>query len=545
MATKSIVYKEFARKALEEGVNAVADTVKLTLGPAGRNVVIERKGQAPQIVNDGVTIAREIELKDKQRNCGVMLVRDVCARTNDLAGDGTTTAAILVQAIIREGLKNVAAGANPMLLRRGINKASADATEELKKISKPVSDTETIKRIATISSGNEEIFGEVIATAMDRVGNDGIISVEDSRNLDTTIEFVEGMQFDKGYISPYFISNSEKMEAVLQDCFVLCVDHVIATIAELGPVLDQVNRKKGHLFIVAEDMQGEALAMLVLNSLRKNIPAIAIKTPGYGQERKEILQDIATLTGATVVTPDTGEKLSEIDLSYLGTATKIVATKDKTTIVTDKANQTAVQERVKSLKLLAEKTETAYEKQALEARIGKLLGGAAVLRIGGVSETELKDRKLRLEDALNATRAAVAEGYVPGGGVSLLTVARNLFAGINEELEGDERTGYIAVLKALQEPCCQIAENAGHHGLSIKSAISQKGSSTFGFNAFTGKYVDMIESGIIDPAKVERVALQQACSIAGMFLTTEALIVSDPEDPKPAMPQIGMPMMGM
>lgn len=527
---KQVVYNESARRALERGVDHVADTVKITLGPAGRNVVLEKKFGAPQIINDGVTIAKEIELEDHLENAGAQLIREVCTKTNDNAGDGTTTAAVLAQAMVKEGLRNVAAGANPMALRKGIQKAVDIAVEEIKKIAKPVETKTSITQVATISAGNDEEIGQIIAEAMEKVGKDGVITVEESKSLTTELEVVEGMQFDKGYVSAYFVTDSEKMECVLEDPFVLCVDKKVNILADLVPVLEKVARAGKPLLLIAEDVEGEALATLVVNNLRKVLACCAVKAPGFGDRRKEMLKDIAILTGAQVISEETGTRLENVDISMLGKAHKVRANKDKTTIVAGKETKVEVDKRISVIKSQIVISDSEYDKEKLQERLAKLSGGVAVIKIGAATETELKDRKLRFEDALNATRAAVEEGYVPGGGTTLLNVGKRLEQH-RMQLQGDERTGFEIVMKAFEAPVRQIADNAGLSGQVVVEKVKEQ-KEGFGFNAQTFEYLDLAQAGIIDPAKVERCALQNAASIAAMFLTTEALVVEAPEEKK-------------
>ncbi|HEY9790333.1 MAG TPA: chaperonin GroEL [Candidatus Obscuribacterales bacterium] len=527
---KQIVYEEQARRALERGVDAVANTVKITLGPAGRNVVLEKKFGAPQIINDGVTIAKDIELEDRLENAGAQLVREVCSKTNDLAGDGTTTAAVLAQAMIKEGLRNVAAGANPMVLRRGINKATEAAVNEIKRISKPVENKKAITQVATISAGNDETIGGLIADAMEKVGKDGVITVEESKSLSTELEVVEGMQFDKGYISAYFITDPERMEAVLDEPVVLIVDKKINLLADLVPVLEKVARAGRPLLLIAEDVEGEALATLVVNHLRKVLPCCAVKAPGFGDRRKAMMEDIAILTGGKVVSEETGIKLENTSLDMLGKARQVRVNKDKTTIVAGNDTKDPVAKRVGMIKRQIEETDSEFDKEKLQERLAKLAGGVAVIKVGGATETELKDRKLRMEDALNATRAAVEEGFVPGGGTCLLHISKTL-AKKAAECSGDEKTGFEIVVKAFESPVRQIADNAGLSGEVVVERVKEHKEGT-GFNAITFEYVDMSAAGIIDPAKVERCAVQNAASIAAMFLTTEALVVDLPEEKK-------------
>jgi chaperonin GroEL len=527
---KQIVYDEQARRALERGVDAVANTVKITLGPAGRNVVLEKKFGAPQIINDGVTIAKDIELEDRLENAGAQLVREVCSKTNDLAGDGTTTAAVLAQAMIKEGLRNVAAGANPMVLRCGINKATEAAVEEIKRISKPVESKKAITQVATISAGNDETIGGLIADAMEKVGKDGVITVEESKSLSTELEVVEGMQFDKGFISAYFVTDPERMEAVLEEPLVLIVDKKVNLLADLVPVLEKVARAGRPLLIIAEDIEGEALATLVVNHLRKVLPCCAVKAPGFGDRRKAMMEDIAILTGGQVISEERGTKLENANLDMLGKARQVRVNKDKTTIVAGNETKEQVQKRITVIKRQIEETDSEFDKEKLQERLAKLAGGVAVIKVGGATETELKDRKLRMEDALNATRAAVEEGYVPGGGTTLLHISKALLKKASE-LHGDEKTGFEIVCKAFEAPVRQIADNAGLSGEVVVERVKEQ-KEGFGFNAMSFEYVDMAQAGIIDPAKVERCAVQNAASIAAMFLTTEALVVDLPEEKK-------------
>ena len=532
---KQIVYAEQARRALERGVDHVANTVKITLGPAGRNVVLEKKFGAPQIINDGVSIAKEIELEDHLENAGAQLVREVCSRTNDNAGDGTTTAAVLAQAMIKEGLRNVAAGANPMVLRRGIHKASELAVKEIKIMAKPVESKTEITQVATISAGNDEEIGKLIADAMDKVGRDGVITVEESKSLSTELEVVEGMQFDKGYVSAYFVTDPERMEAVLDEPYILCVDKKVNLLADLVPVLEKVARAGRPFLLIAEDVEGEALATLVVNHLRKVLPCCAVKAPGFGDRRKEMLKDVAVLTGGQVVSEEAGVKLDNVTVEMLGKARQVRVNKDKTTIVAGNDTKAEVAKRVNLLKRQIEETDSEFDKEKLQERLAKLAGGVAVIKVGAATETELKDRKLRFEDALNATRAAVEEGYVPGGGTTLLAVSKAMEK-YRDQFSGDERTGFEIVVKSFEAPVRQIADNAGLPGEVVVEKVKEQ-KPGFGFNAMTFEYVDMAKAGIIDPAKVERCALQNAASVAAMFLTTEALVVDVPDDKKSS----GMP----
>ncbi len=533
---KQIVYEEQARRALERGVDQVANTVKITLGPAGRNVVLEKKFGSPQIINDGVSIAKEIELEDHLENAGAQLIREVCTKTNDTAGDGTTTAAVLAQAMIKEGLRNVAAGANPMVLRRGIHKAVELAVKEIQTLSKPVQSKTEITQVATISAGNDEEIGKTIAEAMEKVGKDGVITVEESKSLSTELEVVEGMQFDKGYVSAYFVTDPERMEAVLDEPYILCVDKKVNLLADLVPVLEKVARAGRPFLLVSEDIEGEALATLVVNNLRKVLSCCAVKAPGFGDRRKEMLKDIAVLTGGQVISEEAGTKLDNVTIEMLGKARQVRVTKDKTTIVAGNDSKAEVTKRIAVIKRQIEESDSEFDKEKLQERLAKLSGGVAVIKVGAATETELKDRKLRFEDALNATRAAVEEGYVPGGGTTLLMISKAM----EKHREGfqisDERTGFEIVVKSFEAPVRQIADNAGLPGEVVVEKVKEQ-KPGFGFNAMTFEYVDMSKAGIIDPAKVERCALQNAASIAAMFLTTEALVVDVPEEKKmPSMP---------
>ncbi|MBI3591160.1 MAG: chaperonin GroEL [Candidatus Melainabacteria bacterium] len=543
---KRIVYDEEARRALERGVDAVADTVRITLGPAGRNVVLEKKFGAPQIVNDGVTIAKEIELENHLENAGAQLVREVASKTNDVAGDGTTTAAILAQSIIKEGLKNVAAGANPIQLKKGIDEATKIAVEEIKKISQPVKENQSIAQIATIAAGNDPEVGKMIAQAMDKVGKDGVITVEESKKLvDTELEVVEGMQFDKGYISPYFVNDQERMEAVLEEPYLLCVDKKINLLADMIPLLEKVARAGKPLLVISEDVEGEALATLVVNNLRQVLKCCAVKAPGFGDRRKAMLEDIAILTGGQLISEDQGIKLENVTTEMLGKARKVVITKDKTTIVASDATKNDVKKRISQIDKQIEETDSDYDKEKLQERKAKLSGGVAVLKVGAATETELKDRKLRLEDALNATKAAVEEGTVPGGGLTPLLISKVLFKQA-EKHQGDIRTGIELVARAFSAPLKQIADNAGLSGEVVVEKVLSYNDQVTGFNAETAKFEDLRKAGVIDPAKVTRSAIQNAASIGSMFLLTEALVVDLPEkkEAMPAMPGGGMGGMG-
>ncbi len=542
LMAKDIKFSEDARSAMLRGVDVLADAVKVTLGPKGRNVVLDKKFGSPLITNDGVTIAKEIELEDAFENMGAQLVAEVASKTNDVAGDGTTTATVLAQAMIREGLKNVTSGANPVGVRRGIEKAVETAVTELKSISKPVENKESIAQIAAISSDNEEV-GNLIAEAMERVGNDGVITIEESKGFNTELEVVEGMQFDRGYASPYMVTDQDKMEAVLEDPYILITDKKIGNIQEVLPVLEQVVQQGKPLLLIAEDVEGEALATLVVNKLRGTFNAVAVKAPGFGDRRKAMLEDIAILTGGEVITEDLGLDLKSTTIEQLGRASKVVVTKENTTVVEGAGNPEAISGRVAQIRAQAEETTSEFDKEKLQERLAKLAGGVAVIKVGAATETELKERKLRIEDALNSTRAAVEEGFVSGGGTALL----NIYNKVAElKLEGDEATGVNIVLRAIEEPVRQIAHNAGLEGSIIVERL--KGEEVgVGFNAATGEWVNMVEAGIVDPTKVTRSALQNAASVAAMFLTTEAVVADRPdENAGGGMPDMGgMGMPGM
>ena len=539
---KQILFNEEARRSLERGVNALADAVKVTLGPKGRNVVLEKKFGAPTITNDGVTIARDIELEDPFENMGAQLVKEVSIKTNDVAGDGTPTATVLAQAMINEGMRNVAAGANPMVLKKGIKKAVDVLVDELKNVSQKVETKAAKAQVASISAADDEI-GNLIADAMEKVGDDGVITVEESKTMETHLETVEGMQFDRGYISPYMATDADKMEAVLSNPYVFITDRKITMIADIMPVLEKVVQNGGELLIIAEDVEGEALATLVVNKLRGTFKAVAVKAPGFGDRRKAMLQDIATLTGATVISEEVGRKLDSATIADLGRAGQVRVTKEMTTIVDGFGDKDAIAARVAQIRAQIPETTSDFDKEKLQERLAKLAGGVAVIKVGAATEVELKDKKLRIEDALNATRAAVAEGIVAGGGTALLQVQASL---ANIEATGDEKTGVEIVKRAIEEPVRQIAYNAGLEGAVIVDTIkrSEKG---YGFNALTEEYVDMIAAGIVDPTKVTRSALQNAASIAAMVLTTESIVADKPakEGAMPAMPPMGGGMPGM
>ncbi|MBD7939469.1 chaperonin GroEL [Cytobacillus sp. Sa5YUA1] len=531
---KDIKFSEDARRAMLRGVDTLADAVKVTLGPKGRNVVLEKKFGSPLITNDGVTIAKEIELEDAFENMGAKLVAEVASKTNDVAGDGTTTATVLAQAMIREGLKNVTAGANPMGIRKGIEKAVATAVEELKAISKPIEGKESIAQVASISAADEEV-GQLIAEAMERVGNDGVITIEESKGFTTEMDIVEGMQFDRGYSSAYMVTDTDKMEAVLDDPYILITDKKIASIQEVLPVLEQVVQQGKPLLLIAEDVEGEALSTLVVNKLRGTFNAVAVKAPGFGDRRKAMLEDIAILTGGEVITEELGRDLKSATIDSLGRASKVVVTKENTTIVEGAGASDQIAGRVNQIRKQMDETTSEFDREKLQERLAKLAGGVAVVKVGAATETELKERKLRIEDALNSTRAAVEEGMVSGGGVALLNVY-NKVAALQEE--GDIQTGINIVLRAMEEPVRTIAHNAGLEGSIIVDRLKREAVGT-GFNAATGEWVNMIDAGIVDPAKVTRSALQNAGSVAAMFLTTEAVVADKPEENAPAMPDMG------
>ena len=536
---KDIKYNLDARDGLRRGVDQLANTVKVTLGPKGRNVVIDKAFGGPQITKDGVTVAKEIELSDRLENMGAQMLKQVASKTNDLAGDGTTTATVLAQAIVKEGLKNVAAGANPLDLKRGIDKAVAATVENLKKQAQKVgNDPEKIKQVAAISANNDETIGKLIAEAFSKVGKEGVITVEEAKGMDTTVDVVEGMQFDRGYISPYFVTNTEKMNAVLEDPYVLLYDKKISSMKELLPILEPVVQAGRSLMIIAEDVDGEALATLVVNRLRGTIKVCAVKAPGFGDRRKAMLEDIAILTGGTVISEERGYTLENSTIDMLGTARTVTVDKDNTTIVGGKGSSEAIEERVKQIRAQIETTTSDYDREKLQERLAKLAGGVAVLYVGAASEVEMKEKKDRVDDALHATRAAVEEGIVPGGGVALVR-SKEAIKTVKAENK-DEQTGVEIVLRAIEEPLRTIVNNAGGEG-SVVVAKVEAGEGDFGFNAKTDEYVNMFQAGIIDPTKVTRVALENAASVAGMILTTEAAIVDiKEENPAPAAPMGGM-----
>ena len=538
---KMICYGEEARKALEKGVNQLADTVKITMGPKGRNVVLDKKFGAPLITNDGVTIAKEIELEDPFENMGAQLVKEVATKTNDVAGDGTTTATLLAQAIIREGLKNLAAGANPMVMKKGIAKATEAAVAAIKGNSQKVNGSDDIARVGTVSSSDETI-GKLIAEAMEKVGHDGVITIEESKTAETYSEVVEGMQFDRGYITPYMVTDTEKMEAALDDALILITDKKISNIQELLPILEQVVQSGKKLLIIAEDVEGDALSTLIVNRLRGTLNVVCVKAPGFGDRRKEMLQDIAILTGGEVISADVGLELKEAQMNMLGSARQVKVTKENTTIVNGAGSSEEIKARIGQIKSQIEVTTSDYDKEKLQERLAKLAGGVAVIKVGAATEVEMKEKKLRIEDALNATRAAVEEGIVAGGGtayVNAVPAVEKLLA----ETEGDERTGVNIIVKALTEPMRQIAANAGIDGSVVLEKVKESGKAGYGFDAYSETYVDMIPAGIVDPTKVTRSALENAASIASILLTTESLVADKPQPPAP--PAAPAPDMGM
>src|SRR5713101_3163624 len=527
---KQLLLKEEARAALLRGVNVIAHAVKVTLGPKGRNVVIAKKFGSPTITKDGVTVAKEIELKDPYENMGAQMIKEVASKTSDMAGDGTTTATVLAQAIVREGLKNVTAGANPMGLKRGIDKAVDVVVEDLKRMSKSTKDKKEIAQVATIASNNDKAIGTLVAEAMEKVGKDGVITVEESKSAETALDVVEGMQFDRGYLSPYFVTDAERMECVLEDAVILIYEKKLSVMKDMLPLLEQVARAGKPFLIVAEDVEGEALATLVVNKLRGTLNCAAVKAPGFGDRRKAMLEDIAILTGGKAITEDLGIKLENLKLDDLGRAKKVVVDKDNTTIIEGAGKAKEIEGRIKQIRVQIEETTSDYDREKLQERLAKLAGGVAVIKVGAATETEMKEKKARVEDALNATRAAVEEGIVPGGGVALLRSASSIDS---LKLEGDEKVGAMIVRRALEEPIRRIVENAGLEGSVIVEKVKAEKGVTRGFDAESLQFVDMIQAGIIDPTKVERVALENAASVAGLLLTTEALITDLPEE-KPA-----------
>ncbi len=534
MAGKEIKYSVAAREKMMLGVNTLADAVKVTLGPKGRNVLIEKSWGSPKITKDGVTVAKEIELEDKFENMGVQMVKEVASKTSDVAGDGTTTATILAQSIFREGSKLVVAGANPMAIKRGIEKAVDVVVEELKKISKPTKEKKEIAQVGTVSANNDATIGDIIAEAMEKVGKEGVITVEEAKGMETTLEIVEGMQFDRGYLSPYFVTDSEKMEVHLDEPYILLHEKKISAMKDLVPILEQIAKMGKPLLIVAEDVEGEALATLVVNKLRGTLKCAAVKAPGFGDRRKAMLEDIAILTGGRVISEDLGIKLENVTLNDLGTAKRVTVDKDNTTIVDGGGTRDALEGRVKQIRVQIEETTSDYDREKLQERLAKLIGGVAVINVGAATETEMKEKKDRVEDALNATRAAVEEGIVPGGGVAFLRAFKALD---KLELEGEEQLGVNLVKRALEEPVRQIASNAGYEGSVVVQKVKE-GEDAYGFNAETGDYEDLMKAGIIDPTKVTRYALQNAASVAGLLLTTEAMVSEKPEKKKPETPQM-------
>ena len=548
---KQVIHGEDSRAAILRGINQLADAVKITLGPKGRNVVIDKKFGSPTITKDGVTVAKEIELKDSLENMGAQMVREVASKTSDVAGDGTTTATVLAQAIFREGVKTVAAGANPMALKRGIDKSVERATEEIKRLSKPVKG-DAIAQVGTVSANGDTTIGNIIAEAMNKVGKDGVITVEESRTMETSLEVVEGMQFDRGYLSPYFVTDPERMEAVLENPLILIHEKKISSMKDLLPLLEQVAKLGKPMLIIAEDVEGEALATLVVNKLRGTLNIAAVKAPGFGDRRKAMLEDIAILTGGKVISEDLGIKLENVKLEDLGKAKKITIDKDNTTIVEGAGKQSDIEGRVKTLRAQIEETTSDYDREKLQERLAKLVGGVAVIKVGAATETEMKEKKARVEDAMHATRAAVEEGIVPGGGVTLVRAAKALEKfNVNPDGQGDadEQIGVNIVRRALEEPLRQIVQNAGKEGAVVVERVRSEKNESFGFNAQTEEYEDLVKAGVIDPAKVTRTALQNAASIAGLMLTTEAMVSELPEEDKagPAMPggMGGMSGMGM
>jgi len=536
--SKQLQFKEEARAALLRGVNVLSHAVKVTLGPKGRNVVIDKKFGSPTITKDGVTVAKEIELKDHFENMGAQMLKEVASKTSDIAGDGTTTATVLAQAIFRAGLKNVTAGANPTALQRGIERAVEKVVLELQKMSKSTKDKKEIAQVATIAANNDATVGSLIAEAMEKVGKDGVVTVEEAKGMETTLEVVEGMQFDRGYLSPYFVTDAERMEAVLEDCLILISEKKLSVMKDMLPLLEQVAQSGKPLLIVAEDVEGEGLATLVVNKLRGTLSACAVKAPGFGDRRKAMLEDIALLTAGKAITEDLGIKLENLKLEDLGRAKKVVVTKDNTTLIDGAGKSASIEGRIKQIRAQIEETTSDYDREKLQERLAKLAGGVAVIKVGAATETAMKEKKARVEDALNATRAAVEEGIVPGGGVALLRASTALDS---LKLSGDEATGVDIVRRALEEPLRQIVHNAGLEGSIVVEKVKSSKDASYGFDAESNQYVDMVKAGIIDPTKVERVALQHAASIASLLLTTEALITDSPEEKAamPAMPHGG------
>jgi chaperonin GroEL len=539
MAKKEIKYRGEAREKMMQGVDTLANAVKVTLGPKGRNVLLEKSWGSPTTTKDGVTVAKEIELEDKFENMGAQMVREVASKTSDVAGDGTTTATILAQAIYREGSKLVTAGANPMAVKRGMERAVSAVVEDLRKMSKPTKEKTEISQVGTVSANNDRTIGDIIAEAMEKVGKEGVITVEEAKGMETTLDIVEGMQFDRGYLSPYFVTDPEKMEAHLEDAYLLLHEKKISAMKDLVPILEQTARSGKPLLIIAEDVEGEALATLVVNKIRGTLQCAAVKAPGFGDRRKAMLEDIATLTGGQVVSEDLGLKLENVSLNDLGTARRIALDKENTTIVEGGGSRAALEGRVKQIRAQIEETTSDYDREKLQERLAKLIGGVAVINVGAATEAEMKEKKARVEDALNATRAAVEEGIVPGGGVALIRTIKGLD---NLKVEGDEQLGVNLIRRALEEPLRQIANNAGFEGSVVVQRVME-GKGNFGFNAENGEYEDLVRAGIIDPTKVTRFALQNAASVAGLLLTTEAMVAEKPEEKKAPMP--GMPPEGM
>jgi chaperonin GroEL len=530
---KQLMFDQEARAALLRGINVMAEAVKATLGPKGRNVVLDKKFGSPTITKDGVTVAKEIELKDPYEDMGAQMLKEVASKTSDVAGDGTTTATVLAQAIFREGLRNVTAGANPMALKRGIEQAVEKIVDDLKKMSKQTKDKKEIAQVASIAANNDKTIGNLIAEAMEKVGKDGVITVEEAKAMETTLEVVEGMQFDRGYLSPYMVTDPERMEAVLEDAIILIHEKKISVMKDMLPLLEQVARSGKPFLVIAEEVEGEALATLVVNKLRGTLACCAVKAPGFGDRRKAMLQDIATLTGGKAITEDLGIKLENIKLEDLGRAKKVVVDKDNTTIVEGAGSAKEIEGRIKQIRAQIDETTSDYDREKLQERLAKLAGGVAVIKVGAATETEMKEKKARVEDALNATRAAVEEGIVPGGGVALLRTSKALDS---LKLSGDEATGVNIVRRSLEEPIRQIVENAGLEGSVVVEKVKSGAKASYGFDAESNEYVDMMEAGIIDPTKVERIALQNAASIASLLLTTEALVTDIPEEEKKAAP---------
>jgi len=530
---KQLLFKDEARAALLRGVNIMAEAVKATLGPKGRNVVIDKKFGSPSITKDGVTVAKEIELKDNYEDMGAQMIKEVASKTSDVAGDGTTTATVLAQGIFREGLKNVTAGANPMGLKRGVEQAVDAVVQDLKKLSKSTKDKKEISQVASIAANNDKTIGNLIAEAMEKVGKDGVITVEESKSAETTLEVVEGMQFDRGYLSPYFVTDAERMECVLEDPLILIHEKKVSVMKDMLPLLEQVARSGKPLLVIAEDVEGEALATLVVNKLRGTLQCCAVKAPGFGDRRKAMLEDIAVLTGGKAITEDLGIKLENIKLEDLGRAKKVLADKDNTTLVEGAGKASGIEGRIKQIRTQIDETTSDYDREKLQERLAKLAGGVAVIKVGAPTETAMKEKKARVEDALNATRAAVEEGIVPGGGIALLRAAKAID---NLKLEADEKVGAAIVKRALEEPIRQIVENAGLEGSVVVDKVKSSQVATYGFDAERMEYVDMMQAGIIDPTKVERIALENAASIASLLLTTEALVTDIPEEEKKAPP---------